>query len=88
MPQGDQHQISNGSAHGGVREKPAEAGPDACPTLRQVCLELQDKVEAFLAEDVDTKLLRGLQAQVKEAVGVIDEALEKYRYAFVGSRPT
>lgn len=51
------------------------------PTLRQVCLELQAKVDAFLAEDVDTKLLRGLQAQVKHAIGVIDEALERYRYA-------
>lgn len=83
MPQGHQHQLPNG----GVKQKTAGAeaadGPDATPTLRQVCHELQDKVEAFLAEDVDTKLLKGVQAQVKEAVGVIDEALEKYRYALL-----
>ncbi|KUI63776.1 putative FAD synthase [Cytospora mali] len=54
------------------------AAIDTSPTLRQVCLELQAKVDAFLAEDADTKLLRGLQAQVKEAVGVIDEALDRY----------
>ncbi|ROW01135.1 hypothetical protein VSDG_02635 [Cytospora chrysosperma] len=48
------------------------------PTLRQVCLELQAKVDSFLTEDVDTGLLRGLQAQVKDAMGVIDEALERY----------
>lgn len=54
-------------------------GDAPAPSLRQVCLELQDKVEAFLASDVETKLLKGVQAQVKEAVAVIDEALEKYR---------
>lgn len=59
----------------------AAAAAAATPSLRQVCLELQDKVEAFLAEDVDSKLLKGVQAQVKEAVGVIDEALDRYRYA-------
>lgn len=51
------------------------------PSLRHVCLELQNKLDAFLAENVDTKLLKAVQAQVKEAVGVIDEALDKYRYA-------
>lgn len=51
------------------------------PTMRHVCLELQAKVDAFLAEDVDTKLLRDLQDQVRDAVGVIDEALDRYRYA-------
>lgn len=69
--------LSNGSAtNGGVKPDEAATGT---PSLRQVCLELQDKVEAFLAQDVDTKILKGVQAQVKEAVGVIDEALEKYR---------
>lgn len=78
------------AANGGVKgtaaaEAHANASAAAPLTLRQVCLELQDKVEAFLAEDVDTKLLKGVQAQVKEAVGVIDEALERYRY--VGAKP-
>lgn len=83
--------LPNGSAaaadaDGGVTNGTASAvdatgasGPAAAPSLRLVCLELQDKVEAFLAEDVDTKLLKSVQAQVKDAVGVIDEALERYR---------
>ncbi|KUI55919.1 hypothetical protein VP1G_03242 [Cytospora mali] len=73
-------------AANGTAPSDANRGVDAIdtsPTLRQVCLELQAKVDAFLAEDADTKLLRGLQAQVKEAVGVIDEALDRYR---VGGR--
>lgn len=72
----------NGGVSNGTAATTTNAGASAAapPTLRQVCLELQDKVEAFLAEDVETKLLKGLQAQVKEAVGVIDEALDKYRY--------
>lgn len=91
----DPHHLSNGSpaANGGVKadEAAAPAATAAAtatatvPSLRQVCLDLQDKVEAFLAEDVDTKILKNVQAQVKEAVGVIDEALERYRY--VRSRP-
>lgn len=87
------HQLSNGSpaANGGVKADEAAASTSSStaatttaaatvPSLRQVCLDLQDKVEAFLAEDVDTKILKSVQAQVKEAVGVIDEALERYRY--------
>ncbi|CAN8102633.1 unnamed protein product [Discula destructiva] len=71
-----QGNLSNGSAaNGGVKGDDAAV---ATPSLRQVCLELQDKLEAFLAEDVDTKLLKGVQAQVKDAVGVIDEALDRY----------
>ncbi|ROW16762.1 hypothetical protein VPNG_01601 [Cytospora leucostoma] len=63
--------------NGGV--SPNAIGSSPTTTLRQVCLELQAKVDAFLAEDVDTKLLRGLQAQVREAIGVVNEALERYR---------
>lgn len=84
------HQLSNGSpaANGGVKADEAAASTTTAtataaaatvPSLRQVCLDLQDKLEAFLAEDVDTKILKSVQAQVKEAVGVIDEALERYR---------
>lgn len=71
-----------GNVNGGVDSKTPPSSASSQHTLRQVCLELQDKVEAFLAEDVETKLLKGVQAQVKEAVGVIDEALERYTYAY------
>lgn len=63
----------------GADGTPIAIGSSPTTTLHHVCLELQAKVDAFLAEDVDTKLLRGLQAQVREAMGVINEALERYR---------
>lgn len=72
----------NGSdTHGGVQADTASAtaAPAGVPSLRQVCLELQAKVEAFLAEEVDSKLLKSVQAQVKEAVAVIDVAFDKYK---------
>lgn len=71
--------LPNGSAaNGGVKPNETATAATTHPSLRQVCLELQDKVETFLAEDVDSKILKGVQAQVKEAVGVIDEALDRY----------
>lgn len=76
--------LHNHAANGTALSEPdggVKATGASPTTLRQVCLELQAKVDAFLAEDVDTGLLKGLQAQVREAVGVIDEALERYRYA-------
>lgn len=80
LPNGSAAAANGGVTNGTASAADAGASDAAAPSLRQVCLELQDKVEAFLAEDVDTKLLKGVQAQVKEAVGVIDDALERYRY--------
>lgn len=49
-------------------------------SLRDKCLELRDKVEAFIAEEPDTQILRDVQSQVIKSIGVVDEALERYRY--------
>ena len=46
--------------------------------LEQICLELQDKVNSFLREEAATDLLRGVQDQVRLAMGVIEEALDRY----------
>lgn len=48
-------------------------------SLRDKCLELRDKVEAFIAEEPDTQILRDVQSQVIKSIGVVDEALERYR---------
>ncbi|KAL1856523.1 3'-phosphoadenosine 5'-phosphosulfate sulfotransferase [Diaporthe australafricana] len=72
------HHLANGvtpAANGGVKEPPAAA---ASLSLRQVCLELQAKVDAFLAETAGTDLLKGVQSRVREAISVIDDALERY----------
>ncbi|PSR76621.1 hypothetical protein BD289DRAFT_446446 [Coniella lustricola] len=77
MPQQGPDSCQNGTAANGGGSGDA-AGPST--SLRQVCLELRAKVDAFLAQDVETKRLKGVQAQVKEAMGVIDEALDKYSF--------
>ncbi|POS73934.1 phosphoadenosine phosphosulfate reductase [Diaporthe helianthi] len=75
------HHLANGvspTANGsGVQEPPA-AGPAPSLSLRHVCLQLQAKVDAFLAQEADTSLLKGVQAHVREAMSVVDEALERY----------
>ncbi|KAH7261803.1 hypothetical protein BKA59DRAFT_461846 [Fusarium tricinctum] len=48
-------------------------------SLRDKCLELRDKVEAFIAEEPDTQILRDVQSQVIKSIGVVDEALQGYR---------
>jgi FAD synthetase len=53
-------------------------------SFRDVCFELRDKVEAFLAEEQKTTLLRDVQAQVRVSIGVVEEALDKYRYVILG----
>ena len=52
-------------------------------SLRDKCLELRDKVEAFIAEEPETQLLRDVQSQVRKSIEVVDEALRKYTYVFV-----
>ncbi|KAM5352718.1 hypothetical protein ACJ41O_005440 [Fusarium nematophilum] len=47
-------------------------------SLRDKCLEVKDKVDAFLAEEPDTQLLRDVQAQLRVSIEVVEEALDKY----------
>jgi FAD synthetase len=61
------------------RNHPANGYP-ARP-LRDVCLSLSAKVNAFLAEHPESQLLRDVQAQLRVSLKVIEEALQKYRYA-------
>ena len=46
--------------------------------LRDVCLALRAKVDAFLAEEPESQLLRDVQAQLRVSIEVIDEALQRY----------
>ncbi|KAI0205021.1 phosphoadenosine phosphosulfate reductase [Astrocystis sublimbata] len=47
-------------------------------SLHDVCLEMKEKVDGFLAEDHTGKILQDVQVRVREAVGVIDEAFQRY----------
>lgn len=74
--------------------KPAAKTADAAPaptlngnggsdpgSLRRVSLDAQRKVAAFLVEEPATEQLRALQGQVRISLGVIEKALDDYRYA-------
>ncbi|KAI3555215.1 phosphoadenosine phosphosulfate reductase [Colletotrichum abscissum] len=75
--------MSNGNgehtaaAANGYPAKPhsSESSPRS---FQEVCQELKDKVDAFLADDQKTDVLRNVQKQLRASMGVVDEALARY----------
>lgn len=55
-----------------------KSGP-AYRSLYDACVAMRDKVDAFLAEEPATVLLRRAQEQARVSVRVVEEALERYR---------
>ena len=49
-------------------------------SLRSICVELRNRIEAFLQEDVQTERLRKVQTQTRISLRAIEEALERYTY--------
>jgi FAD synthetase len=62
-------------------QRPVINGYDASITdsIQPICAALAARVNAFLASEAPTPILKQVQAQTRIALGVIDEALEKYR---------
>ena len=48
--------------------------------LLPICAALAARVKEFLESEPETKLLKSVQEQTRVALGVIDEALERYRF--------
>lgn len=47
-----------------------------------LCARLDDRISAFLRDDdVKDARLRAVQEQTRSALGVIEDALQRYRYA-------
>jgi len=60
-------------------QRPVINGHDASPdTILPICAALAARVNAFLASEAPTPILKQVQAQTRIALGVIDEALERY----------
>ncbi|KAI0444813.1 phosphoadenosine phosphosulfate reductase [Xylaria telfairii] len=55
--------------------EPASSSP--C-SLYDVSFEIRNKVDVFLAEDHRGTILQDVQARVREAIGVVDEAFQRY----------
>ncbi|CAH0043168.1 unnamed protein product [Clonostachys solani] len=56
--------------------------------LSEVSRQLNDKINAFLAEQTKDPMLQRVQAQVRVAIGVVEEAYRRFRYTVNGpARP-
>jgi FAD synthetase len=83
-----EHATTAAAAH---QEKPVLNSHSAKPncadppprSLHDVCHELRERVDAFLAEEPETPLLRNAQAQLRVSMGVVEEALGSYRCVFL-----
>ncbi|KAF7560067.1 hypothetical protein G7046_g4084 [Stylonectria norvegica] len=64
-------------APNGYPANPERAEASARP-LREVCHELRERIDAFLAEEPETDILRDVQAQLRISMRVAEEALGKY----------
>lgn len=51
------------------------------PALRSLCRDIKGKIEAFLAEDIETGVLRRVQEQTRLSLQVAGEALQRYECA-------
>ncbi|MCJ1451580.1 3'-phosphoadenosine 5'-phosphosulfate sulfotransferase [Mycoblastus sanguinarius] len=58
------------------QQQPMSNG-DSTP-LRTLCAQLHEQITAFLQEDVQTEMLKNVQAQTRHSLGIISEALERY----------
>jgi len=47
--------------------------------LAELCAKVHARITGFLAEDAPTERLRHVQTQTRDALDVIEQALERYR---------
>jgi hypothetical protein len=61
---------------------PTKIEPASLPSrpLRDICLDIRKKVDDFLDEEPATTILQDVQARVREAIGVVNEAFRRYEY--------
>lgn len=66
--------VSNGNA------SPSLTPPSQRSELYNVCNALKERLEAFLAQEPETDLLRNVQARLRVSMDLTEESLRKYRY--------
>lgn len=67
----------------GIAEPTSASVSDVPRSLLRICDELRRKVTAFLDEQTDSKVLQGVQSQVRVSMGVIEEAMRRYGYVML-----
>ncbi|GKT52270.1 uncharacterized protein ColSpa_12451 [Colletotrichum spaethianum] len=75
------------AASNGYPAKPHSSEPTP-RSFHDVCDELRHRVDAFLAEEQKTEVLRNVQAQLRVSMGVVEEALARYRCVCAYVSPT
>ncbi|EXF80877.1 phosphoadenosine phosphosulfate reductase [Colletotrichum fioriniae PJ7] len=74
--------MSNGNgehAAAAANGYPAKPHSSESPrSFQEVCHDIKEKVDAFLADDQKTDVLRNVQKQLRASMGVVDEALARY----------
>lgn len=51
---------------------------DEPSSLRALCVQLHEQVEAFLQEDFQEEILQHVQSQCRNSLQIISEALQRY----------
>jgi FAD synthetase len=54
--------------------------PDTQLPLHELCASIHERIESFLADDLEDEGLRRVQRQTRSSLNVIEEALERYRW--------
>ena len=47
-------------------------------SLQDICLEVRERVDAFLVEEPATPLLKSVQSQLRVSIAVVEEAMRRY----------
>lgn len=56
-------------------------GDSATNTLRDLCVDLNEKIKSFLSQKSDDPRVQSTQARTRESLKIVDEALDRYPYA-------
>jgi FAD synthetase len=54
--------------------------PSTAIPLPELCKRINERITTFLDGDAETEALRSVQKHTRIALGVIEEALKRYRY--------
>jgi FAD synthetase len=85
------HDEDDVAAAASQQAKPASNGYPAKPkisdtpdrSLFDVCVEMREMIDAFLAGESGPPILRNVREQLRVSMGIVDEALKRYQCVFL-----
>lgn len=89
LPSEPNVRLANGVLPNGTLPKPSSSFPllpsSALP-LAELCSRVHGRVSAFLAQEAPSGRLKGVQKQTRISLGVIQDALRRYRSVEFGNK--